>query len=618
MQIIVNGKLAAIKGGSSFDIIAENRLFSGADSFSLSILFPLRGCEENLKIFGHINRPEVKYGKIKFDCEIRDGDFIKFGQLTVNEISDSEVKAQFLEGRSLQNASKEFDGIYINELDIGSFFLYTPEYLSPEQAWDPGHEFHPVTLPWVTEDSGYPHNFAYYDDSGEFHWSAKTKDLTWQMFLIDIVSKICDAVGYKCDLSEWMEHPWMKNILVCNTLPAAWEIPQFARALPHWTVAEFFEKLELFMRAEIDIDHREKKISFRFSKSIVEEVPTVCLDKVVDEFKTDISDDNGKCEYLENRNFAYKERDSGLWKYECCDWFVKQMEEQGKVKEYNSLSDLFKALSPWLSESDKSGNNRGLDHPAGFIHLAKNVNQYFMLRNVDRKEDGKKADGSNAYIYKRVIQPLNEFGNRIMRSPKSGDNDDTEEIDFVPVRIDFTEQGYGLAMFLNPGSFSESESGYSAESATTDDLDEDEFTKTALMKTVEAGKLGDKSEYYSQIFVAYYDGDSYQDGKNYKGEYYPIQPCPRVSSFVQNDYRIQKFDFSFAIGQNAPGNWDTIYKIDESRKMTFKFIADSIPNPRAVFFIRGRRYICEKITATFTEDGMSQLLKGEFWPLNDD
>ena len=39
---------------------------------------------------------------------------------------------------------------------------------------------------------------------------------------------------------------------------------------------------------------------------------------------------------------------------------------------------------------------------------------------------------------------------------------------------------------------------------------------------------------------------------------------------------------------------------------------------RSVFHIRGKRYICEKITATFTEkNGMSQLLKGVFYPMQE-
>ena len=55
--------------------------------------------------------------------------------------------------------------------------------------------------------------------------------------------------------------------------------------------------------------------------------------------------------------------------------------------------------------------------------------------------------------------------------------------------------------------------------------------------------------------------------------------------------------------------------VDPLQKFKFSFLSDTIPNPRAIFNIAGKRYVCEKITATFSEDGMSQLLKGEFYPL---
>jgi hypothetical protein len=56
-----------------------------------------------------------------------------------------------------------------------------------------------------------------------------------------------------------------------------------------------------------------------------------------------------------------------------------------------------------------------------------------------------------------------------------------------------------------------------------------------------------------------------------------------------------------------------MYDIDTTVKYTFSFLADEIPNVRSLFYIKGQRYLCEKITATFTEDGMSQLLKGIFY-----
>ena len=120
MQIYVNNQLAALKKGTSFEYVSENRMFSGSDGYTLTITFPLRGCPENLAIFGHINRADVAAQKVIFDCEIRDGSFYKFGSITITEISEVEVKTQFLEGRSEQNFDKTFDKVYINELDLGA------------------------------------------------------------------------------------------------------------------------------------------------------------------------------------------------------------------------------------------------------------------------------------------------------------------------------------------------------------------------------------------------------------------------------------------------------------------------------------------------------------------
>ena len=61
-----------------------------------------------------------------------------------------------------------------------------------------------------------------------------------------------------------------------------------------------------------------------------------------------------------------------------------------------------------------------------------------------------------------------------------------------------------------------------------------------------------------------------------------------------------------------------IHNIEPKMKTTFKFIADNIPDVRSVFLIRGKRYVCEKMTATFTENGMSQLIKGVFYPIVED
>ena len=58
MEIRINDRQAALKKGTSFEYVAENRLFFGGDGRTLSITFPLKDCPENIAIFGNINRKE--------------------------------------------------------------------------------------------------------------------------------------------------------------------------------------------------------------------------------------------------------------------------------------------------------------------------------------------------------------------------------------------------------------------------------------------------------------------------------------------------------------------------------------------------------------------------------
>src|SRR5574344_1929341 len=152
MKILINGKLAALKENTSFEYIADNRLFSGSDGYSLTITFPLRGCSQNLAIFGNINRADVAANKVIFDCQIIDRALVLRGSIVVTEISQAEVKKQFLEGRSEVNFDSTFDDIYINELDLGSPTTVYTSAITPMRAWNDGfYNLSFVALPWVND-----------------------------------------------------------------------------------------------------------------------------------------------------------------------------------------------------------------------------------------------------------------------------------------------------------------------------------------------------------------------------------------------------------------------------------------------------------------------------------
>lgn len=594
MIVLINNRPATVKKDSSIEYVSENRLFSGSDGYTLSITFPMRGCNDNLEIFGHINRADVAAQKVIFDCELRDGSFCKSGSITITEISESEVKAQFLEGRSEQNFDRTFSDIYINELSLGLQPDIAPANITPHAAWDPeGRNFESVALPWWNNSSdGLAHNFS----AGIWAWADTTTDLTWQPYLLFIVKKICEAVGYTYDFSRWEADPKAKYLLVCNTLPGAWDVRDYARALPHWTVDEFFEKLEIFLNGEFNIDHREQKVSFVYTNEELLDTKPVVLDNVINDYSVEVKVEDDRCDYVGLKNYVYKLGDDETAKYDSCDWFIK--ESKNNIVRYDTLTELLNAnrsLRYWNGQNSRGSN-------INKVLYAADVDTHFIVRPVSREANGKDHFGHQLYKYTCILQPINTLGGRIV----DADEDAEEvEIEFVPVRIDHTEDKYGFCMFLSFSNFAESSGGY------REDFDWDAFQETAPQSMIKSGEKDQKPEYYNCIYIGYWDGINPTPS---------LLPTPHLTDIVihQDWSGYVHTGFSLRLNSVLSETSQMLYRIDPKRKTNFKFICDKIPNVRAVFYIRGKRYLCGKITATFTSRGMSQLLKGEFYPLDEE
>lgn len=583
MKITINGKSAVLKKDTSFEFVAENRSFTGSDSYTLSITFPLRGCLENLVIFGHINRADVDKSKVVFDCELQDINFYKSGIITIVEISDIEVKTQFLEGRSEQNFNDTFDEIYINELDLGSFpITYLPE--KPTLCWgglNSGQEA--VALPWVNNASGNIQNNVVFENNS-YSYHSECSGLSFQPYLIVIVSRICSTLGYSCDVSQWNDREDLRYLLVCNTLPWAWNIPQFARALPHWSVTEFFEKLEHILGGEFDIDHKAKTIKFAFYSNALAAIEPVMLENVIDEYSAEVTTED-ESNYFETANCKFKECSHNMWKFYSCLWFV-QDNIDNRV-EYDTLDDLIAenrafAVVRWYARN--ANINRVL--------YARDVDMHFIIRCVRNEYVYTDTTGKDVYNRICVLQPINVFGDKIVNELSNNNI----ELDFVPAWIDETDRGNCL--FLDIEGFDESALG-NDEAISNDET----VVQPAPMQQLVNGTSEDKTEYFDKIYLAFWDGSIFTYGK---------LPCPIIDWItIREDWTffVTRFSMRFTKGAMA----QSIYNINPKQKFQFSFIANSIPNVRALFFINGKRYLCEKITATFTENGMSQLMKGNFY-----
>lgn len=578
MNLIIDGKQAAIKSGTSFEYISENRAFTDSDAYTLSITLPMAGCPQNQAIFGNMQRMDFNSRTIVLDATIIDGEFHKSGVISVVEANESEIKVQFLEGRSVQNFSVEYDDIYINELNLGSYPTRLPA--SPSYpTYDDGANY--VPFQWVNDTAD---GFLNNEISGISSpaWADSTLEagkLSYMPYLLFIAKKVCEAAGFTYDFSPW-ENSEDRFLLVCNTIPAVWDAPQIARALPHWSFPEFFAHLERFLVCEFDIDYKKKSISMIYSKDVVSLNNTVKIENIVDDFSFDVSYEEPLCKYRAASRIHFTDRGDNGWKFASCSWFIELMKKDpSRVKTFNTVEEYNRW---WRQNRDGFGRttqNAQRGKTRGSLFHIVETDVYFIWNVVPLAYNEWPFGEKEVFFYHRI--GLDYFGDYV----NDVDSEETVEVKIVPARISYLSQSKGYGVFLNPSAFSEQE-----------DLDEHEIRQPYGYCILSKNNDEVKSpEYYDKILVAIWDGIGRGGGQQ--------QPCPEA------DERLSL--------KNRYKNYQKGILINPKEKMKLKFLADKIPDVRSIFYIRGKRYLCEKITATFTDDGMSQLMKGEFYPITD-
>lgn len=659
MEIIINGQLACLKKNTSFEYISENSMFTGSDSYTLTITFPLKDCPQNVAIFGHIHRQDVEKSKVIFDCDIRDKGFFKSGSITVTQISETEVKTQFLEGRSEQNFDDTFDDIYLNQLNLGypEAAERSPQNDAPDYKWWNSYpDCNWVALPWVNNTSGNMQNSAGKDANGNWVWSNARASITFQPFLLYILNKVCEAVGYTGDFSS-IENSKFRYLLICNTLPYTWGAWNFAIALPHWTLTEFFEQLELLMDGEFAINHKAKTIGFEFSHRIARKTPAVRIDKVVNKYSVEVSRES-KSEYKGITNLAYADNDNKMWAYRSCQWYIDEHKNGAmKFDTLNELLEFAMTLKECGVHTWTSGRRQGTSYTRGYpngsdghkLFYAEDVDTYFIMWCYKAEFVTSFSTDDKEYRYYRYtnrLMPVNQFGRKM--TDKEADD---VELNIVPAWIDDADKSLGRCFFLECGEMNSAiawtqetdengntsggltdggsaggsggggrragayyEEGFSGGAADDDtDYDSGAFAQSNAGRTIAKGEQDKNDAYFDKIYVGFWDGIDRHPGQ---------VPRPMVDYIeITDDFNVIEMPYSLRINKkedvDANGlSTKYVYMIDSKKKYNFSFLSEDIPDPRAVFYIDGSKYVCEKLTATFHEStGKSQLIKGVFYKI---
>lgn len=634
IDIYVEGQKIELPEDISIEYNSENRLFSNADAYSFDFEVPVRDSKINSEVFGHLWRMDADVDKISFKAKLVTPQMQAEGALAVVGLSETSVSLQFLEGRSLQNFEKDFEEKYVNELELGKFSADLKD-CPPMSAWksyDDGAEA--VALPWVNNnsESGNIQNRYIRTPMGP-QWHEDTLGLSFMPFLVVVIRRICNALGYSCDIAS-LENSNFRYLLCCNVLPYALHSENYAEALPHWTINEFFENLEIILRGEFNIDHVAKSVSFRFTADELAKVKPVEIESVVDEFTADVTpyfEDKSDLELL--KNISYPDSGSRFWNIYRCDWFVKQRIQNPQSSEawmwpgeayvvnssghrepagewhYESLVEFetMKEFVDAFKSYEYFGYNRN-PIVQNNLYYVREFDAYFIFHSTDYVEiEGK------GWFHHFELMPVNIFGDYIVDQS----DESSVELRVAPVPIDMAEEPMA---FLSFNISSESDSGVDEDSfiggndSPWDDkgnlsasgIEMNKAIQPIVYQIIDAGE-SQKSEYYDKIYLGFWT--NYLNHSPYVG----IRPV--VSNVEIYDYFRWKAypECNLRLNHGFARGCEEYLSIDPNKCYKFSFLADSMPPVRATFYIKGKRYICAKLTATIDANGMNKLIKGEFY-----
>ena len=377
------------------------------------------------------------------------------------------------------------------------------------------------------------------------------------------------------------------------------------------------------MNCEFDIDHGTKTIVFSWSSDNFLSGGTVEIEKVVQEFtQTPAKAEESK--YKAEIERCYADCSHRMWKYMVCPSAIEKMFSLADVYTRVSFDNVAAMVSAIKTNYEELDNYNMTGFPFNRLYHIEDVDMYFALRVYKRKATWV-SGGSGYYLYEMntVPQALNSF------SPSDPNAENAEELKIVPAWLDeVINENKGvkhLCLFLDCPDMQIDDGQNDSKDTVNDPEADKEFFMSDFnsMPCYYAAQdlANSKQEFFDKIYVAFWA--TYANGHpNLPEEDYNDfirWPVPvRDRAEVDLDWTVwQNEEFSLRFNDNDTTNL-YIKNIDPTRKYTFKWIADTIPNPRAKFYIQGRWFICEKITATFTTEGMSQLLKGDFYPMVED
>lgn len=669
IQIFLNN-LPAIPKGTNIKLTVENPYFTKSASYTYDVEFDL-SIAENRKVFGNMNRMDCEKSKLILDAVLMVDNFtLLTGTATVVSVSEESVKVQLLGEAASYNYGNKMEETYIDELDLGDWYWTTfPDgsYMPtrpglgvsgpltwahlPEdyefkgnshavfirlQATDSGYNPDEMmerlfdgSLPWVafpvinTDADIMMNNYCYQRRStldnpnsnvytlrlranhGRPEWQENPREDdpqpycgAVQPYVWLMAEKIAKATGFTLERSDnaLYTDSFLKKIFIAN----ANNYIECNKCLAHWTVNEWWTQLEQTFGLVMSVDYTTGTMKLRLRSDYYgSSVTRISVPEVVDEYTAEVDDETQADISVSNVGFV--DYDNGPE-----DILSDFIRDNCKT---DSSHATFNDLHSWAKNQ-------------GAVEIAKLKDTIF------------ECEDNRRYIYMdgTGLIEVDMLRPRITDSRKK---DLDVELKFVPART-----VRGVCEIYQSG-YIEAVGTFPVQVIQVNDRGDMDWYKKVATDSIDIGSLitdEDAEETSSEAesdhpdTIAIAMADFTMDTLNVAVTTRPgftIErtqfdfPRARVrarlegpldgsADWVDGPWSLALTHVPWEVNLAAKQLGSSI-TVNTRIRYCIRFVSEQIPDVSAIFLIRNRKFVCEKIEANIDADGLDRLLTGYFY-----
>ncbi len=651
IQIFLDNTQVYIKDGSTVKLTVENPMFDSGDSYTYEVELPLH-IPQNRAFFGPLNRIDVSKGKRTFEARMMtDNRTVLTGTAVLTQVTETVARVQLLGSNAAMNFANASDGRYIDELELGDFASdswpdkYSPGIRGSAYGYFPGNS---NVLPAEYATSGklgwvaYPVENSNADcicnewrlietavGSGSYAlaWEPKFVDIDGntlspsimspQPFLWFIAKKIAEATGATLADEDNIlkQDDFLKRLFIVNASGYA----QWNRALPHWTVNEWWRELQNSFGVVFYVDSSGRGRTVGRTSYYHQDTAVCHIPIVADELTVSMGEDSGSGDVsVSNVGFADFDADP------------IELLDQG-VLDSARFIDTFDSLTA-IREYAESLNDKEewLESVRDVIFRCADGHQYIYFANYEGDRFTYPLGGTHP-----TFREVNIYRPRMANA----DSENVEvELRFVPCKFVDYEPAV-LSRNRHPGAPGTSVQNQVATGSPVKILSRPDREETA-----------DIEERENVVLEDIINGDAEAVDKDATNEdvcYVAIQPdmpfmgtvftvnnsaktslwpCPQRMTGNWWDVSGTQATYSakYSLTLNRAEGINNIYTaqiadgvhIDARVKQCIKFYSESIPAVTDLFVIRNKRFACEKLEINITAQGMDRLITGYFYAID--